>query len=409
MKKNIISDAITHISSDYIEQAAEYTVVRRQRMPRCVKWGVLAACAALIFAAVGHIGMPRDIPDNGGADTVTVEDLNRPYREFTVQALNMAVAWQWQYLTVPERYLSIDIDGVNFIRLGEELDATVIREKIGTYEAVGDNEPYETPEGGYRERFDAYTIQAISPAYMVALKMEDDYYCFISDIARAQLAQAGWGEVLDTYGLSDAIRFGAFARYTNGRDPEGFMLEDDAYVWEVLQSCTAAAFVSPSEWSRAEEYYSFSVTSDVYGIYKKAFYVTPDGYIWTNILDVECIYDIGKEAADKIIAYLRDKGEPTALKAYQQTVVGTVTEITQDYLLVDDSVLCTDANDGIVFTVMLNDLKINRYVDTNQIRVGDTVEIVYKGSIDTENGYVIDSAYAAAPVAIADGVVAVTE
>ncbi len=413
MKKRIISDAITNISTEYIEKAANYTAENKKRKSLWIKWGTLAACFALILTLsipmVLHMLNPGDTPDNIGANhPFTVENLNRPYRDFTIAPADMDVAWQWKYLTVFEKYLSIDIDGVNFIRLGEEINTSVIGEKIGKYEAVGYNDPYETPEGGYREAFEAYAIENVSADCMVALKMEDNYYCFISDAARAQLHEATWGEVLDGYGLSSAIEFGAFSKYANSQETEYFSLKDDSYIWEVLTSCKNAPSVDPTEFVKGN-YYSFTVTSDVFGICKKAFYITENGYIWTNMLDVACVYRIGKEAAESIIAYALDNSETTKWEPYHQTVVGTITEITNEYILIDDSVLCKAANDGITFKIMLNDLRINRYVDDGRIGIGDIVQVVYKGSINTAAGYVVDSAISASQVAIRDGIAGITE
>ncbi len=408
MKKKI-SDAITNIGTEYIEKAAEYTVQKKNRKTLWVKWGTMAACFALIFTLVIPMGLHMMKPDNTSAEhPFAVEDLNRPYRTLTVVPAEMEVAWQWEYLTIFEKYLSIDIDGVRFIRLGEEINASVIGEKIGRYEAVGYNHPYETPKGGYREEFDAYAIENVSTDRMVALKMEDGYYCFISDAARAQLHETTWGDVLGGYGFSDAVQFESFSKYENGREIEYFSLKEDSYIWEVLTSCDNAPAVDPTEFEKGD-HYSFTVTSNVFGIYKKAFYVSESGYIWTNILDVECVYNIGKEAAKSIIAYALANSETTRWEPYHQTVVGTITEITNEYILIDDSVLCKDANDGITFKIMLNDLRINRYVEDNRIGVGDIVQVVYKGSINTAFGYVVDSAVSASHVAIRNEIVEITE
>ncbi len=412
MKRRIISDAVTDIRTEYIEKAANYTVAKNNRKSLWRKWGALAACFALIVALsipmALHLIDPGDTPNNIGANhPFAVENLNRPYRDLTIGNADMDVAWQWKYLTVFEKYPSIEIDGVNFIRLGEEINPSVIGEKIGKYEAVGYNDPYETPEGGYREAFDAYAIENISADCMVALKMEDNYYCFISDAARAQLHEATWGDVLDGYGLSSAIEFGAFSKCTNGRETDYFSLKEDSYIWEVLTSCKNAPSVDPTEFEKGD-HYSFTVTSDVFGIYKKAFYITENGYIWTNMLDVECVYRIGKEAAESIIAYALDNSEPARWEPYHQTVVGTITEITNEYILIDDSVLCEDANDGITFKIMRNNLRIDRYVDDRRIGVGDLVQIVYKGSINTTSGNVVDGAISASQAAILDGIAEIT-
>ncbi len=415
MKKKIISDAITNMRTEYIEKAADYTVQKKNNKSHWVKWGAVAACLALVLTlaipVVLHMMKPEDILDHTNSNAqISVGNLKRPYRDFTIVPPEMDVAWQWKHLTVFEKYLTIDIDGVRFARLGEEIDASVVGEKIGSYEAVGYNHPYETPEGGYREAFDAYAIANVSANCMVALKMEDHYYCFISDPARAQLSHATWDDVLDEYSLSDTLQFSAFSKCENGQETEFFMLKEDTTIWEILNACKNAPTVASSEWNRNGDYYGFFVTSNVFGIDKKAFYVAENGYIWTDIFDVECVYDIGKAAAENIIAHSLDNSETEDRAPYQQTVVGTITEITNEYILLDDSVLCKNANDSITFKIMLNDLRINRYVEDGRIHVGDIVQVAYQGSINTSSAdYVVDSAISASAVTILDGIVKITE
>ncbi len=72
MKKKIISDAITNISSEYIEKAADYTVAKKSCKPVWLKWGALAACLVLMIIApttirpnLGQPGIsPPDNPDS---------------------------------------------------------------------------------------------------------------------------------------------------------------------------------------------------------------------------------------------------------------------------------------------------------------------------------------------------------
>lgn len=51
----------------------------------------------------------------------------------------------------------------------------------------------------------------------------------------------------------------------------------------------------------------------------------------------------------------------------------------------DDSVLCNNPADGITYKVMLNGLRISRYVNYGVVKVGDTVQISYEGEIDETN------------------------
>ena len=164
-----------------------------------------------------------------------------------------------------------------------------------------------------------------------------------------------------------------------------FVLNDDDYVWEVLSGCKDAPFIEDQLWSvSGREYLSFSISSETLGIYKLAMYVTEDGYLWTNAFRWQYLFYIGKEAAGEILKYARKNSAKAEYEPYQNAIIGTVSEITGDHILVDDSNLCKDPADGIIYKIPLNDIRILRYVDYGVIKVGDTVQVSFEGDVDTE-------------------------
>ena len=68
--------------------------------------------------------------------------------------------------------------------------------------------------------------------------------------------------------------------------------------------------------------------------------------------------------------------------------------------MVDDSILCKDEADGITYKILINDIRISRYVDKAVIKVGDTVQISYEGEIDEENSNTISNAFSISDVDI---------
>lgn len=57
MTSKTISDAITNISAEYIEKAADYTVVKKPHKPVWLKWAAMAACLCLVV--VGALTIPN--------------------------------------------------------------------------------------------------------------------------------------------------------------------------------------------------------------------------------------------------------------------------------------------------------------------------------------------------------------
>lgn len=105
----------------------------------------------------------------------------------------------------------------------------------------------------------------------------------------------------------------------------------------------------------------------------------------------------------------KKKSIETEYEAYRNSVAGTIVEITEEYILVDDSILCKNPADGITYKVLLNDLRISRYVDYGIVKVGDTVQISYEGEIDETNDNTITSAISASKATISNGDVLIPE
>ena len=153
-------------------------------------------------------------------------------------------------------------------------------------------------------------------------------------------------------------------------------------------------------------YISFTVTSEAFGVYKNALYVTENGYVWTNAFNGALIYEIGTEAATSIINYAKENSTQTTYEPFYNAIYGKVVEIKDDYVLVDDSILCKNPDKGIVFKVMLNDLRISRYFDCNMINVGEIVQISFDGDIKNNT---VDSAITVARIIISGEQVLIPE
>ena len=89
---------------------------------------------------------------------------------------------------------------------------------------------------------------------------------------------------------------------------------------------------------------------------------------------------------------------------YELYIIGEVTEITDEYLLIDDSFLCNNSEDGVTYKVLLNNKRIRRYVErTNYIAKGRTVKVVYEGEIQDGNPKIISSGREISNISISFG------
>ena len=392
MKTPRFSNAIGNLDDDLIEAAA----VCKKKPNLWLRWGSLAACFAVLIIA-GALVLPSLLDG-----VLTPGSTNNRYKDFVIQSGELGMVWPWEYQTVYEKYTEVKIDGINYRSHGRSVSADLVGDLIGTYTVLGIEEIEGTK---HTEDFEVYQLKYADKSQFVAVKMEGTCYVFKKDKYEPPYTL---GELFELVELPKAIELNRFS--VNGDSPskKHFTLSKDDYVWEILAGCENAPFVEDEKWvAHDRDYYSFAVTSETLGVYKVAMYITADGYLWTNAFNYQYLFDIGEEAAGKIIKYVKENSTEAEYQPYQNTIVGKITEITDEYLLLDDSALCNNPEDGIIYKILLNDLRISRYAESGAIRVGENIQITYEGEIDETN--TIDSAISASDVIISGGDVLIPE
>ncbi len=414
MKKYDLLDAIGNADDELVKSAKQKKHISTRL------WATLSSVAAcLVLLMIVSISLSFfNIGDSGGDgglyETVyngvfSVEDLNRPYKDISVSASETAYVWKWNEKTVYEQYYMLELNGNEFLGQGREIDADNVGERLGKKTLSGTAEhPEDFPKGTRYKMFEVYEIKNVSPNRMVAVLMEGKYYVFRLGKYNPP---STFGEALDEYGLSTVLELNSFTKKDMDKQEEYYRLTDDAYIWEILSSCRNAEMLDADNWNRYDRnYIGFTVTSDALGVYKKSLIVTDDGYLWTNAFDYAYLYNIGTDAAEKIISHARSNSVEAKSEPFNNAIVGTVVEITDEYMLVNDGILCENPNDGISFKIMLNDVRISRYVTGGAVGLNATVRVEYEGKIDVDNGYVIYDAISAFQAVIGnDGAVLIPE
>ena len=401
MTQDKLTDAITELDSDILERYVRMkNTLAEKKKPKqraWVKWTSLAACFAILLITCVTI-----LPTLMG-DDVTPGVTDDRYKDNNIQVGELGVVFPWEYLTTAEKYVYLDVSGKKFTARRREIPESYIGNKIGSFEATGFDNTVD--EGIYTENFEVYEIKGISSEELVAAKIEGKYCVFISDEYNPP---STFGQVMEIYNLSEYIELSRFSFKGEDVEENYHLINDDEYVWSILKTCTDAPYYADEmAWQKSKgNYISFTVTSEALGVYKRDLYVTENGYVWTNVFDGAFIYDIGTEAAASIINYAKENSTETTYEPFHNAIYGKVVEIKDDYILVDDSILCKDPADGITFKVLLNDLRISRYVECGIIKVGETVQISFEGKIKDNT---VDSAISAAKIIVSGEQVLIPE
>lgn len=373
MKIPKIARALEHIDEDTVA-AATKTHTKTAGKPK-FQWVAIAACMALLLVA-GSITVPLLIKNKA-------ETEDGLYKDFTVRTEELAILWPWEDLSIYEKYSQIEVDGIKYESRGSTVAENLTDKYLGTYTATGFDEITET---SHTADFEVYSLKDIDKSQLVAVKLDGSFCVFKNG---KYTPPRSLGELFEAIPMEKHIELKRFSENGDGPDNAHYALNDDGYIWQVLKDCGSAVFVEDEEWSAVgRDYIGFSLSSDAIGIYKRAMYITADGYLWTNAFDWGYIFNIGKDAASKIIKYAKENSVKVAYEPFMNSVVGAIVEITEEYILVDDSILYNEPKNGRTYKVPLDSIAISRYIKGGIIEKGDFVKLEYRGKID-KDGLVI--------------------
>ena len=397
MKIPKIAEAMGEIDADLVSASAKE---RREAKKPWVKWSVLTAACLCVVLLAGMIAVPmmfggdQELPQGNGGKVVSLGDIERNYKKQDVAGQELAIEWADKYLSPHEKHWSVSWDSRNYVSSEVMVQPEHLGEKLGQY-----------------LDFEIRSIQNMPKEYAVAVGYQGQYYTYR---CRDDLDQmpATLGELFEHYNLADVLELSRFSTVENKYKPTGYYaLTDDAYIIETLASCRdAKLYVAEDgkEWEQSKEYLSFTVTSDALGVYKRAMYITKDGYLWTNVFEYAYIYEIGTEAAGKMIEYAMANSTPKAMEPYEQYIAGTLIKVEDGYAYIDDSVMCVNPDEGMIFRVSTDDIRIARWLEAF-VQVGDFVVVTFRGGIAVEDGNLILDARSIEQASLVNGDAVVPE
>ena len=385
-----IAHAVGLIGDDLIAEAADRRKNEKPRRSKAhlIRWAAAAACLAVVAAvAAAAVLRPGQAPAAGS---------DGRYRQVTVRASETAIVWPWAYRTAAERYRVLTADGVRYEGTVRAVSDTLVGDLIGTYTLSGsdgiDGKTYTVDAPVYR-------LSHVGQSRAVAVRLDGGYYVFT---AADHAPPATLGELWAEADLPSAIALESFSA-----DGRTFAPGNVDRIWSILSGCRNAPFVGDDRPTADESLIAFTVSAGELGAERVALSVTADGYLRTNVFAWDYRFLIGADAAKQIAEAAKENAAEIPAKPRERTVVGTVTAVTAQELLLDDAVLCKDPADGITYRIRLIDPRIARYAAGGYVAVGDTVQIAYTGTADDE--HTVTGAYALDHVQLIDGDVWIPE
>lgn len=361
---------------------------QKQKKIRFTRWAAtLAACLALVLIAIPVLQRLTK-PDDHAQSVISLGGITRMYKSYSTTEDSAAIVWPWELKTIEEQYTNFSFDGTTYRTTARPITAARCGERLGDGTASGYDMYTETTK---TETFSVYAINGIAPTRRVAVDLDGTRYVFTAG-EHAEIP-ATLGDLLDNYVLAADIHL---TEFTTGK--KSYRLADDAPLYALLAAARTAPLRTDMDFSHtAEVVLSFSVTSEALGVYRRALTITSDGFLRTNLLDYGYTFEIGTDTAGAILEYVTANATETASIPYAKRLVGTIVAIEEHFLVLDDSVLCADASDGLQYRIPTDDLRISRYLTIPHFEIGDTVAVSFAGTIDTDT-HTVSDAYAISKV-----------
>ncbi len=401
MKAYEISKAIGELELSLVAEAMEKP---RRAAPRRRTLTAAAAVLAVVLCAASlpNLRRPNAPPressgDGSAADVVDHIDSAKKYGSYSVSVDEMAFVFTWEEKTPCEKYTSLKLDGVFYTTRARAAASEYIGERLGTAEAVGEAAAEDGMNYKHCAELPVYSVRGVSPSLVVAAYVEGEYCTYIRETV---VFPRTLGELLGQSGMRENVLLG-HCTLESGSDSSSYMLTDSKAFWQLLSGFGECEKTERSTDSEAERV-CFSVSDDALGVYKRVLSVSSDGTLRTNVFNASVSYDIGKQAAAELIAYVKEHSVPAEEETYLEFVVGRVTYVCEEYMTIDDSLLCTDPSLGTEFTVLLDELRAARYVRRLNIKEGDTVLVNFEGRL-AEGESTVSDATAVYRVTVTDG------
>ena len=415
--KKKADEILGEIDLQYVEEAGRAgeeffmtgkTPGRFRSLPRLwLKWAGTAAVIMLAFVGLFHLAdlalgiskgsrtaqngssaiQPSDdpeYPDTKG-EIVLLGGIPRSYKTSVSSQQGEKNRLSTVRIAEDAQYSSVIYKDQCYINRGNQLHDSDLDHMIGSAEIVR----HETGSAA-SDTIDVYAIRNVSEEYFIAAEINGKYVCFMIEDFKAPETLGDFLEVFNPVRTIDVQYFYSLdmPEYHNI-----FVTNNDNPLWNYMKRYSRAKLTAdtalrpdPSQWIGNPDItgwvYAFIVSSPVLGGEDKTMYLTSDGRMIIDLFGTPVAYNTGTDAWAGILDVMEYTSVDQA--TLHNFFVGTVTEIGEDYILIDDSVSCRERSEGLVFRIDTEKLIDRDYIYSKEFHIGDKVYVGFQGQIDQE-------------------------
>ena len=217
----------------------------------------------------------------------------------TTEGTETMIEPKWNEKTISQKFLEFELDGKRYVSNSSAIDSSYVGGKLCNVTMTG-YDIYEEKE--YHIGAEVFAVRGISEQCAAAVRFEgfDGYYVYKSfDYHPVTL-----GQLAADLGFDKNVSFGTV--YLSD-DITSVTDYDESLIRELISEYSdsedindpqSASYVPDSYFRR--KLFSAAINVEILGIGSKAFTITEDGYIVTNIMEWGNVFYIGEERAQEL-------------------------------------------------------------------------------------------------------------
>lgn len=308
MNSSALLHAINGIKGEYLEEADE-TPARRSYKKQIIGIGTAAALVASI--ALGALVLRQQQPltsDESHSSTNTSSAHIYTDIDPNESSSEIAILTPWDELSIAEQYLELDFDNYKYSGRNTVVPNNRIGQSLGLTHTLSGYD--EINKEAHRTYGEVAEINGISSQCAVAVKHKDSeqYYVYVN----AYYSPETLGQFIDDLSLEDNLVINSVLYVCadeNGMSTSAQYWEvSQNAIWNILLSDRNAVAVDLSDqptWGIVTVM-DMSIDIPILGYENISISITEDGYLRTNILDTEKIFNIGVYRVNELVSYVKE-------------------------------------------------------------------------------------------------------
>ena len=407
MNSNDILDAIDSVDEECVKKAKE-PQKKKSRKALWISMGTMAACLALAFLfprlqnqfnsdGDGYRLLPTLTPTpTPGAPLKSYAEDTRERNNTQIMIANTAYEWPWEYRIICDQYPTVDYNGITYqcrvSHSGETLSPTWVGDKVNNAIAQGGYGIIDSSNDEVNSSIgcELYEIKGITPDRFLAVKYEgyEEYYVFMQNEYNPP---ATLGDLINDLNLPETFPFTVFSTTDSGLERYGITEEGSKRLWDWFSSCSAAATLSNEPGADGlplgETVITYTVDAEALGVSNLSWRLTSGGYLCTNIENYGYYYYLDTGSVD-ILKDLTLYYQTMPPESDNYVIIGEITAIADRFIVVSDKLCMKHSYEGKEFTIMLDDIRLKRYLLCDLLSVGQHVLIRYTGQNGTDSAHI---------------------